>query len=47
MKNPVPKACKLEDEMYHPPHEPMDTETSNKVRADLCKICDFKENGNT
>lgn len=30
VKNPVPKSCKLEDEMYHPPHEPMDGETCNK-----------------
>ena len=31
IKNPVPKLCKLEDEMYRPPHEPMEAETCNKV----------------
>ena len=33
IKNPVPKSCKLEDEMYHPPHEAMEGETCNKVSA--------------
>ena len=46
MKNPVPKSCKLEDEMYHPPHEPMDGETCNKVKQRLCLVVAVRT-GNT
>lgn len=39
LKNPVPKSCKLEDEMYRPPHEPMEAETCNRVGFCIHNFC--------